>query len=179
MNALPYRTSEITDSGPVDRSFGNKQTQSRLQFDTKNEHLISSNLNVNVLGNSFRMKPVIYDMDDDKERQRTSINNVHKKKIYMDSGQQQPQQQQNEKFDLGTLVLSKIIEQMKSLNSSVNATTTVYDKNVSIRAGLPLYTDFLNETNTKEARHGKEKIYGTRKTNRDKKTRYTIPTYIN
>ena len=82
-----------------------------------------------------------------------------------------------DKFDLGTMVLGKIIEQMKSLNTSVNASTVVYDKNVSARAGLPIYTAYLDETK-KDKRTSKIKIYGKEKRKEDKKQRYTLPKYF-
>ncbi len=101
---------------------------------------------------------------------------------------------QTDKFDLGTLVLSKIIEQMKSLNTSVNVNTVVYDPQASRRAGLIDYAEFLNETG-KDKRNSESKVFGNKRRAskaannsnsnsnsngnkiKEKKLRYTLPTY--
>lgn len=116
-------------------------------------------------------------MDDSKN---VYGSNTLKKKIARaddDAPPEPPSLHHVDKFDLGTMVLSKIIEQMKSLNTSVNASTVVYDKNVSTRAGLPMYTAFLDETK-QDKRTSKIKIYGKEKRKEDKKPRYTLPKYF-
>ncbi len=127
MNSLPYRVYDFQDEDPlVDRSFGLRQTHSRLQYEgmQKNEGLITTNVNVNILGNHFRLKPVIYDMEESVALNQTSHNNnVHKKKIMATQQQQQQQQHQqqqilqqqqaqNEKFDLGMFNTFKFITYM-------------------------------------------------------------------
>ena len=130
--------------------------------------------------------PVQYDMDDSKSMYGSSTLKTKIVRASDEDSSPQPTSSSSssssssslDKFDLGTLVLSKIIEQMKSLNTSVNASTVAYDKNVSTRAGLPMYTVYLDET-MKDKRTNKIKIYGKESRKKeDKKQRYTLPNYF-